>query len=109
MAGLGVPREHVFFLDLNGDKKSDYAIINTTQGALSVWVNVGGGSAWHIGDGVVFADFDGDGRDDYAFISINGAIELGLNGGPDPAAANGWVWITQGLVADAETTRHNVQ
>lgn len=49
------------------------------------------------GADIRFADMNGDGRADYVVVDAkSGALTVWLNGGPNPAASGGWVWIPQG-------------
>ena len=48
----------------------------------------------------VFADINGDGKADYVVIdNTTGALTVWLNGGPNTAAQNGWVWVPAGTIA----------
>jgi hypothetical protein len=57
-------------VDFNGDRRSDWAVVRETDGALTWFVSNQGGqvtTAWgQRGDRLVPADYDGDGRTDLA-------------------------------------------
>lgn len=61
------------------------------------WAPVNGGkpvaSGVGPGAGVRFADISGSGKADYLYVHDNGAVSLYQNGGADPNAPGGWLWI----------------
>jgi lysophospholipase L1-like esterase len=117
--GVGSPSSKVRFADLNGDRRSDYIVVDPATGSLTVWINGGAsvsapnGWLWinqgTIATGVgadpsttdlVLADIDGDRRADYLSVNItSGAVDAWLNQGANSAAPNGWMWVHQGVVA----------
>jgi lysophospholipase L1-like esterase len=123
--GVGSPSSNVRFADLNGDQRSDYVVVDPKSGGLSVWVNGGAsvaapnGWVWfpqgQIATGVgadpsatslILADIDGDLRDDYLSVNLkSGAVDAWLNKGASASAANGWLWVHQGVVATGVNAR----
>ncbi|MEV6689271.1 FG-GAP-like repeat-containing protein [Streptomyces sp. NPDC051130] len=105
----------VRWADFDGDGRSDYLTI-ADNGEVRAWLNQGGkpGGGWKelgaVASGttsdrsrVRLADFDGDGRADYWVINPDGAVNVWLNRGGDPAGAGGWQSI--GEAATGTTTR----
>lgn len=105
--------------DLDGDGLDDYLFVDG-NGATTVYLNGGpqananlgwiwipqnGGNPIATGIGstrafVHFADIDGDGKADYLGVDpSSGAVTYYRNGGANPAAANGWLWIPEGQIA----------
>lgn len=89
--------DQVFFADMNGDKKSDYLVVNGQTGAVTIYWNGGpdasADNGWRfIPGGVIasgvphanlatlrFPDINGDGRADYVIVGKGGSLGLWLN------------------------------
>jgi hypothetical protein len=110
------PGKTIRFADINGDGKADYLAVDTHGGVTAylngganpqanlgwVWTPVGKiASGAGPGNEIRFADIDGDGRADYLVVDKStGSVAEYKNGGPKPGANGGWVWISQGKIAD---------
>ncbi|MFF5971047.1 FG-GAP-like repeat-containing protein [Streptomyces sp. NPDC012769] len=114
--GLTTDRTRVRLADFDGDGRADYVLI-APGGGVTVYLNQGGDTSGPNGwrnlgqvawgttnrhEQVRFADHDGDGRADYWTIADDGAVNVHLNRGGDPAGARGWVDI--GRIATGTTT-----
>ncbi|MEU6238497.1 FG-GAP-like repeat-containing protein [Kitasatospora sp. NPDC047058] len=101
------------FADFDGDGRPDYITIED-NGAVKVWLNHGGDPAggWasigQVASGVTtdrsrvrLADFNGDGKADYIVVNPDGAVNVWLNHGGDPAGG----WEPIGRVATGVTDR----
>ncbi|MFF3017335.1 GDSL-type esterase/lipase family protein [Streptomyces sp. NPDC057939] len=117
--GITSDRTRVRFADYDGDGRADYLHI-APNGNVTAYLNQGGDvsgpNGWkHIGrvawgtttahEQVHFADQDGDGRTDYWTIADNGAVNVHLNRGGDPAGATGWIDL--GRIATGTTAEHS--
>ena len=103
------------FADIDGDGRDDYVVIGST-GSLFVYRNGGPNSGapdgwlWYrlgpIAGGVAprenirLADINGDGKANYLIVDDKtGAVTAYLNGGANPSANLGWVWIQINKIA----------
>ena len=69
--------------------------MNGTSGAVELYINGGHADNRLTGDGIQFADINGDGLDDYVFVDTGGQLTVYINGGANPNANLGWIWIAQ--------------
>jgi lysophospholipase L1-like esterase len=108
------PGATVQLADINGDGRVDYLVVDPVSGAVQAWLNGGpnpAGGDWYwfpqgtIASGVApgstvqFADVNGDGLADYLVVDpTSGAVQVWLNGGPNPAGGQ-YFWYPQGTVA----------
>ncbi|KAL8688084.1 MAG: hypothetical protein Q9218_005918 [Villophora microphyllina] len=118
-ADTSVTGDGLIFADIDGDGLDDYVFVDE-NGILTAYVNGGSradgsnGWVWYpqgqngiintgIGatrDQIQLADINGDGRADYLAIDqVSGAVTCYLNGGRNPDAPDGWVWLPQGPIA----------
>ncbi|MFE0041956.1 FG-GAP-like repeat-containing protein [Streptomyces albireticuli] len=94
-------------VDINGDHKADYLVVED-DGSVRAWLNNGGdGHGGWTGQGriatgvgtpggkVRFADINGDGKADYLTVDDNGAVHAWLNNGGD----NHGGWTDNGQIA----------
>ncbi|KAI0531835.1 hypothetical protein GGR58DRAFT_508047 [Xylaria digitata] len=126
VAAGACPRAQLHFMDLDGDGLKDYACVEPTTGALSIWLNVpdangktstdwtklgkvATGRAGRNGTGVLFADLNGDGRDDYIYVDpADGEIYGWINGLRNENDV--WQWKDIGRIAgDIGATKDNLQ
>ena len=124
--GLTAKGDRVIFADMDGDHKADYVVVSAATGALTVYLNGGANAAaangwlWYPqgmiaggtapGATIQLADLNGDGKADYISVDpVTGAVSAYLNGGPNSAAANGWVWYPVGLIAGGVAPGATVQ
>ncbi|MGJ6964667.1 GDSL-type esterase/lipase family protein [Streptosporangium sp. G11] len=84
-------RDKLRLADVNGDRRADYLMVDST-GRVHAYINNGGGGAGgfipylnyvnatgYPGEKVTFRDISGDGRADYVVIYDGGAIRAWLN------------------------------
>ncbi|KAL8887396.1 MAG: hypothetical protein Q9215_005033 [Flavoplaca cf. flavocitrina] len=117
--GLGSPNISLADISGDGDGVEDHLFIDQ-MGILTAYVNggpSGGGNdgwIWYpqgdngvintgIGatqDQIRLADINGDKKVDYLAVNLtSGAVTAYLNGGRNPDANKGWVWLPQGVIA----------
>ncbi|WP_154676864.1 FG-GAP-like repeat-containing protein [Parafrankia discariae] len=106
-SGVGATREMVRLIDLDGDSRADYLVVDD-QGGVRAWLNTYGstspGWVWQgqvvaaVGAGranVEFARIDGGSASDYLVVNSTGQVTAWVNQRFDQAVR----WGYQGLVA----------
>ncbi|CAM5370513.1 FG-GAP-like repeat-containing protein [Streptomyces abikoensis] len=105
--GTGAPASKVRFADIDGDRRTDYlvvddkggvrAYINNTKVAKDSWINRGviaTGTGAPSGK-IRFADINNDGKADYLVVEDNGAVHAYINDGGDGKGG----WTDRGIIA----------
>ncbi|TGJ87370.1 hypothetical protein E0Z10_g1365 [Xylaria hypoxylon] len=104
----GAEQEEVRLVDMTGDGKLDYVLVEKKTGKVTLWENLGTGGKYQPGEGVVLCDLDGDGTSDYFWLDHNGRGWGYLNVGKGTNAWNNLGQIANGPVRDRSLLRMGV-
>ncbi|CAM1501517.1 Fc.00g035010.m01.CDS01 [Cosmosporella sp. VM-42] len=69
----GTKQDQVRLVDMTGDGKIDYLLIDEKTGKVTLWENAGLGGKYQPGEGVILCDLDGDGTSDYFWLDDDGS------------------------------------
>ncbi|KAJ8111527.1 hypothetical protein ONZ43_g5602 [Nemania bipapillata] len=104
----GAKQDQVRLVDMTGDGKVDYLLVDEKTGKVTLWENIGTGGKYQPGEGVVLCDLDGDGTSDYLWLDENGRGWGYLNTGKGKNEWNNLGQIANGPVRDRNTLRMGV-
>ncbi|KAI1361353.1 hypothetical protein F5Y08DRAFT_314931 [Xylaria arbuscula] len=104
----GAEQEEVRLVDMTGDGKVDYLLVEKKTGKVTLWENLGTGGKYQPGEGVVLCDLDGDGTSDYFWLDEKGRGWGYLNVGKGTNAWKDLGQIANGPVRDRESLRMGV-
>ncbi|KAI0451451.1 SGNH hydrolase-type esterase domain-containing protein [Xylaria acuta] len=104
----GAKQDQVRLVDMTGDGKVDYLLVDEKTGKVTLWENLGTGGKYQPGEGVVLCDLDGDGTSDYFWLDHNGRGWGCLNTGKGRNLWNDLGQIANGPVRDRDTLRMGV-
>ncbi|KAI1428363.1 SGNH hydrolase-type esterase domain-containing protein [Xylaria sp. FL1777] len=104
----GAEQDQVRLVDMTGDGKVDYLLVDEKTGKVTLWENLGTGGKYQPGEGVVLCDLDGDGTSDYFWLDENGRGWGYLNIGKGRNVWNDLGQIANGPVRDRNTIRMGV-
>ncbi|GAW16078.1 hypothetical protein ANO14919_055010 [Xylariales sp. No.14919] len=104
----GAKELDVRFVDMTGDGKVDYLLVDEETGKVTLWENIGTGGKYQPGEGVVLCDLDGDGTSDYFWLDEKGRGWGYLNIGQGENAWQDLGQIANGPVRDRNLIRMGV-
>ncbi|KAH7244874.1 hypothetical protein B0J15DRAFT_500889 [Fusarium solani] len=99
----GAKSNQVRLVDMTGDGKVDYLLVDEKTGEVTLWENLGTGGKWQPGDGVFLCDLDGDGTSDYFWIDHTGKGYGYLNVGKGENK-----WNDLGMIAKGDHPREQI-
>ncbi|KAF2787072.1 carbohydrate esterase family 3 protein [Melanomma pulvis-pyrius CBS 109.77] len=100
----GAKQDQVRLVDMTGDGKVDYLLVDEKTGKITLWESTGTGGKYQSGEGVVLCDLDGDGTSDYFWLDHTGGGWGYLNTGKGKN-----LWYDLGKIANGEHTREQVR
>ncbi|KAM5385383.1 hypothetical protein ACJZ2D_001024 [Fusarium nematophilum] len=100
----GARSDQVRLVDMTGDGKVDYLLVDEKTGKVTLWENTGTGGKWQPGDGLFLCDLDGDGTSDYFWIDHTGKGYGYLNTGKGENK-----WNDLGLIAKGDHPREQIR
>ncbi|CAM1508809.1 Fc.00g025480.m01.CDS01 [Cosmosporella sp. VM-42] len=100
----GARSDQVRLVDITGDGKVDYLLVDEKTGEVTLWENRGTGGKYQPGDGVFLCDLDGDGTSDYFWIDHTGKGWGYLNTGKGENK-----WNDLGLTAKGDHPREQIR
>ncbi|KAI0095577.1 SGNH hydrolase-type esterase domain-containing protein [Nemania sp. FL0031] len=91
--GVGATNETLQMVDINGDGRADFCLVDQTTGAVTAWLNTGEdivpaysglgviatGASFSKEDTLILGDLTGEGRADYMFVGDGGKVTALVN------------------------------
>ncbi|KAL3454210.1 hypothetical protein BJX65DRAFT_301996 [Aspergillus insuetus] len=100
----GAEQDQVRLVDMTGDGRVDYLLVDEKTGKVTLWENNGTGGKYQPGEGVILCDLDGDGTSDYFWVDHTGKGWGYLNRGK---GTNNWNDL--GQIAFGNHKRENIR
>ncbi|KAJ5377735.1 uncharacterized protein N7496_005144 [Penicillium cataractarum] len=100
----GAEQDQVRLVDMTGDGRVDYLLVDETTGKVTLWENNGTGGKYQPGEGVILCDLDGDGTSDYFWVDHTGKGWGYLNTGKGTDN-----WNDLGQIAYGDHKRENIR
>ncbi|KAI1133014.1 hypothetical protein F5Y10DRAFT_154929 [Nemania abortiva] len=91
--GVGATNETLQMVDIDGDGRDDFCLVNQSTGEVTAWLNTGTdivpnyyklgviatGASFSEGNTIILGDLTGEGRADYMFVGDGGKVNALVN------------------------------